>query len=383
MIAAPTGLSDNEVLANRPQFGSNVFSADTNRTFIHVLKEIVTEPMFIILLVACTVYFVMHQYQEGFIMLVSIFIVAGISLFQEYRSRNAVEALEKLSAPKAKVLRNGHITKIATEEVVMNDLLWLEEGEIIEADGTVIASNDFSVNESIVTGESFQVFKEPESKVYKGTLVTSGSATVQVTAIGDKTTFGKIGTSLKEIEEEKTPLQIQIRAFVRIMVWFGIVAFLVVFGINYYQSHQFMFGLLQGLTLAMSALPEEIPVAFSTFQALGAYRLLQTNIIVKQPQFVETLGSATVICLDKTGTLTQNLMRIAAVYDAACKREIVVEDADTLPHGLIEYAMWASETTPFDPMEKAIHYLYEKTTVADERLQFTQVHEYPISGKPP
>ena len=166
----------------------------------------------------------------------------------------------------------------------------------------------------LVTGESFQVFKEPESKVYKGTLVTSGSATVQVTAIGDKTTFGKIGSSLKEIEEVKTPLQMQIRAFVRRMVWFGIIAFLLVFGINYYHSHQFMFGLLQGLTLAMSALPEEIPVAFSAFQALGAYRLLQNNIIVKQPQFVETLGSATVICLDKTGTLTQNLDAYCRMY---------------------------------------------------------------------
>jgi Ca2+-transporting ATPase len=383
MATATIGLSDNEVLASRRQYGSNIFSADTNRTFIHVLKEIVTEPMFIMLLVACTIYFLMHQYKEGFIMLVSIFLVAGISFFQEYRSRNAIEALEKLSAPKAKVLRNGNIVKIATAEIVMNDLLWLEEGEIIEADGTVVSSNDFSVNESIITGESFQVFKEPESKVYKGTLVTSGSATVQVTAIGDKTTFGKIGTSLKEIEEVRTPLQIQIKAFVGTMVWFGIIAFLLVFGMNFYQSHQFMYGLLQGLTLAMSALPEEIPVAFSTFQALGAYRLLQNSIIVKQPQFVETLGSATVICLDKTGTLTQNLMNIAAIYDAAGKREIEVSKANTLPRELIEYAMWASETTPFDPMEKAIHRLYENTTGKDERLQFTQVHEYPIGGKPP
>src|SRR4051812_2054853 len=127
MATATTGLSDSEVLSSRRQYGSNVFSADTNRTFIHVLKDMVTEPMFIMLLVACAIYFIMHEYQEGFIMLVSIFIVAGISFFQEYRSRNAVEALEKLSAPKAEVLRNGRIVKIATEEVVINDLLWLEE----------------------------------------------------------------------------------------------------------------------------------------------------------------------------------------------------------------------------------------------------------------
>lgn len=379
----PEGLSDNEVLASRRQYGSNVFTSSTNRTFIHVLKEIVTEPMFIMLLVACTIYFLIHQYQEGLIMLIAIFIVSGISFFQEYRSRNAVEALEKLSAPKANVLRNGSIAKIATEDIVVNDLLWLEEGENIEADGIVVSSNDFSVNESIVTGESFGVFKEPESKVYKGTLVISGSATVQVTAVGDKTAFGKIGTSLKEIEEVKTPLQLQIKAFVSRMVWFGIVAFLMVFGINYYQSHLFMYGLLQGLTLAMSALPEEIPVAFSTFQALGAYRLLQNSIIVKQPQFVETLGSATVICLDKTGTLTQNLMSIAAIYDANENKAVNIDAVSSVPQELIEYAMWASETAPFDPMEKAIHQLYEKTTTVDKRLQFAQVHEYPISGKPP
>jgi len=380
---ALTGLSDSEVLASRRQYGSNVFTGNTNRTFIHVLKEIVMEPMFIMLLIACTIYFLMNAYEEGLIMLVSIFIVAGISFFQEYRSRNAVEALEKLSAPRAKVLRNGHIIKIATADIVVHDLLWLEEGENIEADGVVISSNDFSVDESVITGESFAVVKEPESKVYKGTLVTSGSATVQVTAIGDKTTFGKIGTSLKTIQAVKTPLQLQIQVFVRRMVWFGVVAFLLVFGINYYQSHLFMYGLLQGLTLAMSALPEEIPVAFSTFQALGAYRLLQNNIIVKQPQFVETLGAATVICLDKTGTLTQNLMHIAAVYDAIDKKEIEVNGTNTLPYQLIEYAMWASETTPFDPMEKAIHHLYKRITVSDKRPQFKQVHEYPISGKPP
>jgi Ca2+-transporting ATPase len=273
--------------------------------------------MFILLLAACAVYFFIRQYDEGIIMLVSIFIVAGISFFQEFRSRNTIQALKKLSAPKVKVIRNGKEIKIASEEIVVNDIMRLEEGENISCDGKIVSENDFSVNESLITGESFAVYKNADEDVYKGTLVTSGSAIIKVTAVGNKTMFGKIGLSLQEIEVEKTPLQLQIQIFVRRMVWFGAIAFVLVLAINYYHSKSFLFGLLQGLTLAMSVLPEEIPVALSAFQALGAFRLLRNKIIVKQPQFVETLGSATVICIDKTGTITQNLMHIEFVYDEA------------------------------------------------------------------
>jgi Ca2+-transporting ATPase len=249
----------------------------------------------------------------------------------------------------------------------------------------IIAANDFSLNESVLTGESFAVTKtaEENSNVYKGTLVTSGSATVKVTAVGLKTMFGKIGLSLKQISVVKTSLQNQIRSFVHNMVWIGALAFLIVVGFNYYQSGNLVQSFLQGLTLAMSILPEEIPVAFSTFLALGAFRLLRNNIIVKQPQYVETLGSATVICADKTGTLTQNKMSIEYVYDAETKSSISLKKNTGMPAGLIEYAMWSSETNPFDPMEKAIHQLYENTTSADKRKTFTQIHEYPVGGKPP
>ncbi|HEY6503419.1 MAG TPA: cation-translocating P-type ATPase, partial [Chitinophagaceae bacterium] len=347
--------------------------------------EVALEPMFILLLAACIIYFIVGQYQEGIIMLVSIFIVTGISLFQEYRSRNAVQALKKISAAKAKVLRNGIAVHIDSEEIVVDDLLLVEEGEIVAADGLIIAANDLSLNESILTGESFAVTKSEDNNdnVYRGTLVISGSATVKVTAVGLKTMFGKIGLSLKEITVVKTPLQRQIRSFVRSMVWAGAAAFIIVVGFNYYQSGNFVQSFLQGLTLAMSILPEEIPVAFSTFQALGAFRLLRNNIIVKQPQYVETLGSATVICVDKTGTLTQNKMSIEYVYDAAAKVSIPVKDNTGLPATLIEYAMWSSETNPFDPMEISIHHLYEKNEAVDKRSLFKQVHEYPIGGKPP
>jgi P-type Ca2+ transporter type 2C len=379
------GLTAEKVLESRGKFGKNRMDEPENRVFFTVLKEVALEPMFIILLATCIIYFALGQYQEGMIMLVSIFIVASISLFEEYRSKNAIGALKKLSAAKATVIRDAGILKIATEELVVEDLLMLEEGELVAADGIIIASNDFSLNESILTGESFSVYKNAGNKdtAYKGTLVTSGSATVKLTAVGAKTMLGKIGASMQEITIVKTPLQRQIRSFVRNMVWVGAVAFLVVVGVNFYQSGNFIHSLLQGLTLAMSILPEEIPVAFSTFQALGAFRLLRNQVIVKQPQYVETLGSATVICTDKTGTLTQNKMSIEFLYDAEMEQSLPVQSQNHLPEKLIEYAMWSSETQPFDPMERSIHQLYEKTAVTDKRPLFKQVHEYPVGGKPP
>lgn len=376
------GLTQQQVAASRAANGANTFNMKEDRVFFHVAKEVVLEPMFILLLIACIIYFLLGEYEEGCIMLISIFIVAGISFYQEYRSRNAVEALRKLSAPKAKVMRDGVEKEIATEEIVTGDILLLEEGEIVSADGLILSAKDFSLNESILTGESFPVSKsaDNQSNVYKGTLVNSGAAIVEVAAVGNNTMFGKIGLSLSEIKPVATPLQMQIKSFVARMVWFGAFAFLLVVLYHFFDTRNFFYSLLQGLTLAMSVLPEEIPVAFSTFQALGAYRLLNNKIIVKQPQYVETLGSATVICADKTGTLTQNKMSIAKIYDARLNR-IIDEKNQRSP--VVEYAMWASETEPFDPMEKAIHDEYSKLTAEDKRSFYKQVHEYAIGGKPP
>jgi Ca2+-transporting ATPase len=383
--AQNTGLTTEQVIASRNQHGSNSIDMQEDRVLWHVLKEVVFEPMFILLVIACTVYFLVGQVQEGFIMLAAILIVSGISVFQEYRSRNAIQALKKLSASKALVMRGGITLQIPADEIVVGDILLLEEGEVIAADGLILAANDLSINESILTGESLAVNKSAgnNSSVYKGTLVTSGSATIQVNAVGVATMFGKIGLSLKEMSVVKTPLQQQVSLFVKYMVWFGSLAFLLVSAFNYYDSKNIVNALMHGLTLAMSVIPEEIPVAFSTFMALGAFRLLRNNIIVKQPQYVETLGSATVICVDKTGTLTQNKMSIAFLYDAVNKLSVDYTDIKQLPASLIEYAMWSSETNPFDPMEKAIHDLYGRTNSTDKRAQYKQVHEYPVEGKPP
>lgn len=376
------GLTSEEVNARRKEFGSNTIELKEDRVLLSVLKEIVLEPMFLLLLAACIIYFITGQQQEGIIMLVSIFLVAGISIFQEYRSRNAISALKKLSQAHVTVIRNRKEEKIAIDDVVVDDIILIEEGELIAADAEMLEGRDFTVNESILTGEAFAITKQIGDQLYRGTLVTSGRSVAKVIAVGKNTSFGKVADAVQEVQTQKTPLQLQIKSFVKNMVLIGGVAFLLVVALNYLQTHQLISSIMQGLTLAMSILPEEIPVAFSTFQALGAFRLLRQKIIVKQPQYVETLGAASVICADKTGTLTENKMSIEWLYDANTEKTISAQSL-SLPAELIEFAMWSSETAPFDPMEKAIHQLYEKTTAIDLREHHDQVHEYPIGGIPP
>lgn len=381
----PTGLTDLQVLESRRAHGSNLAESEKRSVFLEVLWSIVKEPMFLLLLTTCIIYFTVSQFQDGFIMLGAILLVSGISIFQDYRSANAVKALNTLSSPRAKVIRAGGLKSVPSEELVVGDIVQLEEGMVIQADGQLIASNDLTVNESLLTGEPFSIAKSPEAdlKMFKGALITSGGGMMRVDAVGRQTRFGQIGQSLLEVTVGKTPLQQQIQSFVRKMVIIGIAAFIIVVGYNYSLSGSFNAAFLQGLTLAMSILPEEIPVAFTTFLALGAYRLLKKQVIVKRPQYVETLGAATVICVDKTGTLTQNKMKIVALYNAETEKEILAFDNGIVPGDLLEYAMWSSETKPFDPMEKAIHALYEKSAAVDLRPLYNQVHEYPLGGIPP
>src|SRR3970040_1013511 len=285
-------------------------------------------------------------------MAAAIVLVSTISLYQESRSRNAIELLKKLSQPKSKVIRNGEIIEIPSEEIVLGDFIQIEEGNFVPADAMILQSNDFSVNESILTGESLAVFKDKDSKInqiFQGTIVSSGLAICKVTTIGNQTQLGKIGKSLESILEEKTPLQIQIGDFVKKMSIVGLVIFAIVWAINFYNSREFLDSLLKALTLAMSIIPEEIPVAFTTFMALGAWRLMKIGVIVKQTKTVETLGSATVICTDKTGTITENKMSLQSVF--AFSSDQLYEDGNwntDEAKRVIEIEMWASEPVPFD-----------------------------------
>lgn len=380
------GLTAEEVRANRERYGANTSETGNQNRFWQVVKEIVSEPLFVILVCAALIYFVLGQYHEGIIMLVALSFVSGISLYQENKSRNAVDALKKLSGPRAKVIRNGAVTEIASEEIVMHDIFVAADGNIVPADAAVLEAHDFSVNESILTGEAFPVSKDlqkPDPVIFQGTMIMSGSCVARVTAIGQHTALGKIGQSIQEMDTTKTPLQQQIKSFVRSMVGAGLIAFFIVWGINYYLSKNLLHGLLHGLTLAMSVLPEEIPVAFSTFMALGAYHLYRKKVIARSPHTVETLGAATVICTDKTGTITENEMRISAMYDLSHNKfyDYTKEPFNFNP--VLEYAMWASESDPFDMMEKSIHQVYSSVAKSDKRPDYKIIHEYPLSGKPP
>ncbi len=381
------GLSHQQVLAARLKFGQNKLTFKKENTILDTIKRIAKDPMIILLLVASAIYFISGEIGDGFFLAAAIVFQTSISLYQYSRSQNALEKLKDFSQPKCKVIRAGKVTEINSEDLVVGDSLMVEEGTAITADGIIVQSNDFSVNESIMTGESQAVFKDKTTEdktVYSGTIVASGLAIVTITAIGNETKLGKIGKSLESIDEEKTPLEIQIANFVKKLAIVGIVVFAVVWTINYWHSQNVLNSLLQSLTLAMSILPEEIPVAFTTFMALGAWRLMKMGIVVKQMKTVETLGSATVICIDKTGTITENKMSLAKLFMLSSNKISQPEDIfldDEIE--LLKYAMWASEPIPFDAMEIALHEKYKTFVSVDERPNFKLIHEYSLSGKPP
>lgn len=383
------GLTDSQVLAARIAYGSNTLPRKKSNRFWDIFKAILGEPMVLLLLAACTIYLLSGQVGDALLLLAAIVIISAISLYQDRRSRTALARLQELTQPQCKVIRNGSEAMIKTEELVTGDCLVIEEGEIIPADGIILKANDFSVNQAVLTGEPFPISKNEYSedkKVFSGTTVTTGLAFVEVTETGDRSELGKIGSGLQEINEEKTPLEKQINDFVKKMAIAGIVVFLLVWGLNFYFTGSLLQSLLKALTLAMSILPEEIPVALASFMALGAWRLMKSGIVVKQVKTVEALGSATVICVDKTGTLTQNKMSLAKLYIHTTGSTVTLEGAHVptpKAHELIRIGMFASEPVPFDPMEKALHELYAVNIPDDERSSYTMDHEYPLGGKPP
>jgi Ca2+-transporting ATPase len=380
------GLTDAEVQISRNKFGTNEQIHKPKHKWWLTLLDVLKEPMLLLLIAVAIIYFTLNKYDEAYFMLFALVVVSGISFFQDNRSRKALQALENLTEPLSQVLRNEEIVNIPTIDIVVNDIVIAMEGNTINADGKIIYSSDFSVNEASLTGEAFSVFKSKnkgENEVYSGTLVASGVAFYRATEIGEHSKIGKLGTSLLTIKEERTPLQIQIETFAKGMAFIGIFIFFLVFGFYFWKTNTFLTSLLKALTLAMSIIPEEIPVAFTTFMALGSWRLMKEGIIVKKIRTVETLGGATVICTDKTGTITENKMSLQAVY--AFPSEQLFEDGnwDIEAQKVIETAMWASEPIPFDPMEKTLHHEYKKRTKSDERHLFSMVHEYPLDGKPP
>lgn len=379
------GLSAAEVPALQKQFGKNLFEFEFARKPVHIFLDTVKEPMFLMLLVACVLYFILGQAGEGIMMLVAMTIVVSISLYQEVKSSNALAALRELTAQHAIVIRNGKQQAIPSAGLVPGDVLLLEEGMPVPADAVVLKENDLTVNEAAITGESVPLDKhetQGQNALYQGTFINSGKCIAKVIATGNNTVLGKLGKTVSVYSSPKTLLQQQISRFVKLLALFGAGGFLAVFAVNYINHHQFIASLLFALTLAMSAVPEEIPVAFSSFMALGAYKMSRLGIISRQPQVVENLGAVSTICLDKTGTITENKMSVKLVYDLELDKTFDPSGHAGVSDVLL-FAALASETDPFDAMEQAVLEAYVSNSKMRELPYGGMVYEYPLEGRPP
>ena len=414
------GLSAHQVVSLRQQYGKNVFQSETSYRFIHIVWDVVKEPMFILLIIACSLYFILGEISEGILMLVAMVFVSAISLYQEVKSSNALKALQQFAQPKVRVIRDGKESVIAAEELVPGDVMVLDEGMNIPADALILQANDFTVNESIITGESLPSDKQEtggHNTVFQGTTINSGKCIAQVTATGNITVLGKLGKTIGAYQMPKTLLQQQINFFVRRLALFGLIGFFIIFFVNYIHHGEWVISLLFALTLAMSAIPEEIPVAFSSFMALGAYKMSKLGIISRQPQVVENLGAVSVICFDKTGTITENKMQVKSVYnfrtdtlsdlhdDSEFQRETPISDSELrsltfgktesqhvesviapssqIQYDILHFAVLASEINPFDAMEKAIWEAYHLYKNDDSQVKHKMIFEYPLEGQPP
>jgi Ca2+-transporting ATPase len=334
------------------------------------ILRVLAEPMFLLLCAAVALYVVLGDMRDALVLSASLLVVVAITVLQEQRADRALAALRDLSSPRAAVVRDGELQRIAGREVVRGDIVLLSEGDRVPADGLLRESTGLAVDESLLTGESAPVPKQsdPEREemsrphadshacVYSGTLVVQGHGTAEIVATGAATEVGRIGRALTQPQPQGTPLYRETRHLVQWLALVGIMLCLAVVLLYASLRGDWVDGALAGITLAMSVLPEEFPVVLTVFLALGAWRLSKHNVLTRSMPAIETLGAATVLAVDKTGTLTENRMAVAVLDDGA--RRITLSDArgnvDTRMRDLLSAALAACEIDAFDPMERAI-----------------------------
>ncbi|HEX8978136.1 MAG TPA: cation-translocating P-type ATPase [Parasulfuritortus sp.] len=365
----PSGLNQAEVAERRARDGYNDLAADQHRRLWQIALEVAREPMFLLLLAAGAIYFAMGDAHEAAILLGFVAIIMAVTIFQEQRTEKALEALRDLSSPRAIVIRDGEAVRIPGREVVSDDIVMLVEGDRVPADGTLLEAHELAADESMLTGESVAVAKFPGAaggaapeqadRVWAGTLVVRGQGLMRVTAIGSRTELGRIGKSLQEVAVGGSPLQQEIAVLTRRLAVIGVGLCLVAAALYVAFRGGWLNGLLGGITLAMSILPQEFPVILIVFLAMGARRIAREGVLTRRLNAIETLGETTVLCVDKTGTLTHNRMALAALMvDGRLLRVADLSSPETLPesyHELLEYSVLASEIEPHDPMEQAFH----------------------------
>lgn len=365
--------------------GPNELGTNQRRTLLAIILEVVREPMFLLLIGAGAIYLAMGDPHEALILLGFVVIIMSITILQERRTENALEALRDLTSPRALAIRNGIPTRIAGREIVRDDILILTEGDRVPADGTILQAHELAADESMLTGESEAVAKFPDQdQAFAGTLIVRGQGLMQVTAIGKATQLGRIGQSLQSITNETSPLREEISHLTQRLALIGIGLCLALALLYWTLRGDWLNAILAGITLAMGILPQEFPVIMIVFLALGARRIASHNVLTRRLNAIETLGETTVLCVDKTGTLTQNRMAVAALSVAGQLLETANITEDTLPesyHELLEYALLASETDPYDPMEQAFHRFAGKWLANTEHLHpnWSLAREYEIS----
>jgi P-type Ca2+ transporter type 2C len=398
-----TGLSAQSAIVLLEQDGHNELPSAQSRSLFTIAWGTIQDPIFLLLVGGGVIYWVLGDRQEAFILLGFVLFLMGISLYQEGKTEHAIAALRDLSSPRALVIRDGQRQRIAGRDVVRGDVCVLAEGDRVPADAIVLSCSNLSTDESLLTGESLPVRKiaavgpvklarpggDALPFVYSGTLVVQGQGTIQVQAIGAQTEMGKIGKALQTVKPEVTPLQREMNRLVSRL--FGIalalcVAIVVIYG---FTTGDWLKGILAGITLAMAILPNEFPVVVTIFLALGAWRISQHHVLARRVAAVETIGAATVLCVDKTGTLTLNQMAVQQLwasehFAASAPYDLGLQASAPLPealHQLVEFCILASQRDPFDPMEKAFKELGDKYLAHTEHLHYDWklLREYPLS----
>jgi Ca2+-transporting ATPase len=397
---SPTGLTQAEAAARLAAEGYNELPAAAPRGLFAIVLEVLREPMFLLLVAASTIYLIFGDLREALVLLASIVVVMGITIYQSRKTESALEALRDLSSPRALVLRDGLPKRIAGREVARGDVMLLKEGDRVAADAMLLVANDLRADESLLTGESVPVDKTTAIEaapiarpggdglpfVYAGTMLVQGQGTAVVVATGAGTEFGRIGKALQGIGANPTRLQRETGIVVRRLAIGGLVLCALVVLIYGLTRGDWLAGFLAGVTLAMAILPEEFPVVLTVFLALGAWRISLHGVLTRHMPAIETLGSATVLCVDKTGTLTLNQMSVERLFADGQRYDPNSANGASLPAAfsdLVEFGMLASETRPVDPMEKAIIAVGEWTMSAQRQRhgQWSLVREYPLTSE--
>ncbi len=349
------GLTEAEVVDRRQRFGSNSLPVDKSKQLPRQLLGVIREPMMALLLAAALISGLLGDALEAGALIVSVLFVIGISLFQVRRTDKALAALQVLSAPRASVYRNGDLQQVPSEELVVDDLVLLKEGDRVPADCLLLEESPLLIDESILTGESVSVEKKFGDAALSGTLVVRGHAVAKVQSIGAASQLGQIGSLLTGVEK-RTLLQTEVDKIVRVVATIALITAFTVSAVYALTRGDWLVGMLAGVAAAMALLPEELPIILTIFLGLGAWRMAKSKVIVRNNPAIEMLGQITVLCVDKTGTITMNEMTL------------VNEDPE-----IIYYGGLASIPGSFDPVDKAFLRLFSR----DESL--TLVREFPLT----